>query len=175
MTKTRKRNAKQEAQRILAEHSVRSAPVGVERIARALGASLEVRPLDEQLSGMIFIKAGVPVIGVNALHHPHRQRFTIGHEVGHLVLHRDRLEGVVHVDKTYPMLRRDQASSTGVDLMEIEANAFAAELLMPEALLEGELTTPLDVDDEERLTALSRKFKVSTSAMRYRLIGYFFE
>jgi Zn-dependent peptidase ImmA (M78 family) len=175
MTKSGKRNAKKEAQRVLEEQGIRAAPVAVERIAKAIGASLEVRPLDEQLSGMIFIKQGIPVIGVNALHHPHRQRFTIGHEIGHWVLHRDRLEGVVHVDKMYPMLRRDQASSTGVDLMEVEANAFAAELLMPEFLLEGELTTPLDIDDEDRVSALSRKFKVSTSAMRYRLNGYFFD
>ena len=30
---------------------------------------------------------GTVMIGVNSLHHLHRQRFTIAHECGHLVLH----------------------------------------------------------------------------------------
>ncbi|MBA4192684.1 MAG: hypothetical protein C0467_32355 [Planctomycetaceae bacterium] len=174
MKKPGKKNAKEQAQKVLADTGIQGAPVAVDKIARSFGAVIEVRPLDEQLSGMIFVKDGAPVIGVNALHHPHRQRFTIAHEIGHWVLHRKQLEGVVHVDKTYPMLRRDQESSSGVDLIEIEANAFAAELLMPEALLAGELATPLDIDDEKRLIALSRKYRVSVSAMRFRLLGYFF-
>ena len=32
-----------------------------------------------------FIRDGVRIIGVNALHHPNRQRFSIAHELCHLL------------------------------------------------------------------------------------------
>lgn len=86
-------------------------PVPVERIARALGAQLRYSPLDNEISGMIFIRDGAPIIGVNSLHHPHRQRFTIAHEIGHLELHRDELAASVHVDKSFPILHRDEKSA----------------------------------------------------------------
>lgn len=175
MTKPRKKAARDKAQKLLAQLGVASVPVPVEKVARALGAVIEARPLDGALSGAIFVKNGVPVIGVNSLHPENRQRFTIAHEIGHWVLHRDRLQGVVHVDKTFPVLRRDQESASGIDLIEIEANAFAAELLMPTASLELEFATPLDIDDEDRLSRLAKQFKVSVSAMRYRLLGYFYD
>jgi len=173
MVKPRKKAAREQAQKLLTKLEIATIPVPVEKIARGLGAAIELRPLDEELSGVIFIKDGTPIIGVNSLHHENRRRFTIAHEIGHLILHGDRLQGVVHVDKTFPVLRRDQESASGIDLIEIEANAFAAELLMPTASLELEFATPLDIDDEDRLSRLAKQFKVSTSAMRYRLLGYF--
>jgi Zn-dependent peptidase ImmA (M78 family) len=42
---------------------------------------------------MIYISDGMPIIGINSLHHPNRQRFSIGHEIGHLVLHRNSFPG----------------------------------------------------------------------------------
>lgn len=84
---------------------------------------------------MIYISDGTPIIGINSLHHPNRQRFSIGHEIRHLALHRNLTSGKVHVDKEFlvqlPTLNRDAASALGTDLIEIEANRFSAELLMP--------------------------------------------
>ena len=88
---------------------------------------------------MIYIKDGVPIIGVNSLHHPNRQRYTIAHELGHLELHRQLITSEVHVDKGFPVLMRDPKSATGTELHEIEANQFAAELLMPRTLIEQAL------------------------------------
>lgn len=169
----RKRLARQEAQRLLREHSVSAAPVPVEKLARALGAIVQFGIFDDELSGFVYVKDGVPMIGVNEGHHQNRQRFTIAHEIGHLILHKDRIGESVHVDKQYPVLRRDQNSATGVESMEIEANAFAAELLMPEALLKDEANVPIDIDDEGRITILAKRFKVSPAAMRNRLLGLF--
>jgi Zn-dependent peptidase ImmA (M78 family) len=56
--------------------------VPVDRIAKGLGAQLRFSPLDEELSGMIYISDGTPIIGINSLHHPNRQRFSIGYEIG---------------------------------------------------------------------------------------------
>jgi len=162
--------ARATARALLEEHGVKSAPVPVERIVKSRNIVLRYAPLDEELSGMAFIKDGVGVIGVNALHHPNRQRFSIAHELAHHVLHKEHIEAAVHVDKGFRVLHRDRLASEGVDPLEIEANAFAAELLMPEHFLKDVLDqSGLDIEDDERIEALARKFRVSASAIRYRL------
>ena len=158
------------ARELLERLGMHTAPVPVDKVARALGAQLRFSPLDEELSGMIYIKDDVPIIGVNALHHPNRQRFTIAHEIGHLAMHRDQLSNTVHVDKQLVILMRNQVSSTGQEQMEVEANRFAAELLMPTDVFEKVLLdTPVDIDDEKPLLELSRKFKVSKQAIEFRI------
>ena len=160
------------AQGLLEQLDVHIIPVPVDKIARALGARLFYSPLDEELSGMVYIKDGVPIIGVNSLHHINRQRFTEAHEVAHLQLHRDYITQAVHVDKRFSesMLRRDAVSATGTQRLEIEANQFAAALLIPRASLEEVLSsTELDVEDERALEDLARKFKVSKATLQYRI------
>jgi Zn-dependent peptidase ImmA (M78 family) len=171
MRKSR-RSIEEQAQALLNELNIRSIPVPLERIARALGARLSFSPLDEELSGMIYIKNSVPIIGVNSLHHPHRQRFTLAHEIAHLHLHRDQITHAVHVDKRFAetALRRDGRSSKGVDEKEIEANQFAAALLVPmERLLDELEKAELDVEDERALDDLARRFKVSKATLQYRI------
>lgn len=159
---------------LLEERGVRTAPVPVERIAKGLDAQLRFSPLDDELSGMVYVKDGTPIIGVNALHHPNRQRFTLAHEVGHLVLHRAEITRQIHVDKGFPILMRNAASGVGDDEMEIEANFFAAELLMPEQFLVRSLKgQSFDIDDESAVSTLAKEYKVSTAAMRFRLGNLF--
>lgn len=159
---------------LIEEHGVSTAPVPIERIAKGLDAQLRFSPLDDELSGMVYVKHGTPIIGVNALHHPNRQRFTLAHEVGHLVLHRAEITRQIHVDKGFPILMRNAASAAGIDEMEIEANFFAAALLMPEQFLTRSLQgQPLDIDDEVAVSALAKEYKVSTAAMRFRLGNLF--
>src|SRR6202167_2516650 len=122
------------ASKLLANLGIEEIPVPVEKIAKSLGARVRFSPLDDELSGFVFIKDGVPIIGVNSLHHPNRQRFTIAHEIGHLELHRNMIATAVHVDKSFPALMRNSQSAAGIEQVEIEANQFAAELLMPRAI-----------------------------------------
>jgi len=158
----------QAARSLLEEHAIETMPVPVERIAKSLGIRVEYAPLDDELSGLAHIRDDVPIIGVNALHAPNRRRFTLAHELAHIVLHRDELEHAVHVDRG--SLRRDALAAEGVDPIEIEANAFAAELLMPERLLISELKRqPVDLEDDAAVAALAKRFRVSDAAMRYRL------
>lgn len=159
---------------ILHDLGVRAPPVPVDRIARNLGAQLRYSPLDEQLSGMIYISGQTPIIGINSLHHPNRQRFSIAHEVAHLVLHRQQLiPGKVHVDKEFKVqfmtLNRDETSALGTDRIEIEANQFAAELLMPTAwFLDALGNKPFDIDNEGPIEELAKKFRVSRQALDFR-------
>ena len=163
-TKTARENARQ----LFKEHNIKTAPVPVERIAKALGVRVQYAPLDGDLSGMAYIKDGVPIVGINSLHHPNRQRFTLAHELAHVCLHRAQLESAVHVDRG--SLRRDAVSATGEDPLEVEANAFASELLMPGELLEAALDGHIvDLEDDAMISALAKRFRVSEAAMRYRL------
>ena len=116
---------------------------------------------------MALIKDEQRLIWINSLHHPNRQRFTLAHEIGHHVLHEEILREGVHVDKG--ILRRDTVSSTGTETKEIQANAFASQLLMPNAEI-TRLSQDLDLDDEESIKSLAKKFRVSVAAIQYRLV-----
>ena len=82
---------------------------------------------------------GQVLIGVNSLHHSNRRRFTVAHECGHLLLH----AGETFIDKSFRVNWRDGVSSLAVDRHEIEANQFAAELLMPFEMVVADLRNNL--------------------------------
>lgn len=176
MTDDRKANpvmARARAREVLAEAGISKPPVPVERLIKKKSIVLRHEPLDEDLSGMAYIHDGLSMIGINARHPPNRQRFSAAHELGHHVLHSVEITGTVHVDKgATRMLLRDGSSSLGVDRLEIEANAFASELLMPRELLVAEMGgVPIDVEDDRQVEGLAKKFRVSAHAMRVRLLG----
>ena len=94
------------------------------RIAARWGASVKVEPLEPGLSGFIHKPSGeCPRIYINASEDPMRQRFTLAHEIGHLVE-----RNVVAKDDDYSFVDR---RSDSYDLHEFFADEFAGELLMP--------------------------------------------
>lgn len=158
------------ATQMLEAFAISTAPVPIDRIIKRKQISLQYAPLEEDLSGMAYIKDGLSIIGINALHHPNRQRFSAAHELGHHVLHSEVIKQAVHVDKGHRVLLRDDLSSQGVDALEIEANAFASELLMPRDLVIKALNDDgVDIEDDAQIDALAKKFRVSSSAIRFRL------
>jgi Zn-dependent peptidase ImmA (M78 family) len=79
------------------------------------------------------------------------------------------LQSQLFIDR-YVAFRRDDHSSTGNDREEVEANRFGAALLMPESLLREEIRKhDLDLDDEDALSFLAKRFHVSLAAMTNRL------
>jgi Zn-dependent peptidase ImmA (M78 family) len=165
----RKRWAKEldeKTTRLLTGHGLLAEPVDVEALARQLGATVRRDELEDDVSGFLLVEHGVSTITVNSRHHMNRQRFTIAHECGHLHLHAgagDRL----WVDKTH-FYRA--TSKPGEDLQEIQANQFAAGILLPEHLVRTSLNgrTPLTEVDISRLAS---RFEVSDRAMTVRLIS----
>ena len=148
---------------------ISSPPVPMDVIAKALGATLRFAPFDGELAGMLVRDEDNDrvVIGVNSLHHIHRQRFTIAHECGHLRLHQGKQ---VHIDRTFRVNRRDDTSSQAIDPEEIEANRFAAELLMPLKMVIKDLTErDLDIEDESELKVLADRYRVSLQALTFRI------
>ena len=155
---------------LLHECGVASVPVPVEKVAAFLGAVVRYSELEESLSGLLHVKEGKPIIGVNSRHPANRQRFTIAHEIGHLELHRELIADQVHIDRKFPVLLRDEDSATGTRRIEVEANRFAAKLLMPSYLLVPMLKKQgFDIDEEEPLKRLARKFLVSRQALEFRI------
>ncbi|MCC2102681.1 MAG: ImmA/IrrE family metallo-endopeptidase [Hyphomicrobiales bacterium] len=142
-------------------------PVDVMAVAARLGA--EVRPFDlsADVSGILYREGDRRVIVVNQHHSVARQRFTIAHEIGHLALHKGE---AVHVDEKFPIYFRDGRSTTAENVLEIEANAFAANLLMPADWLRADLDSMrIDFSDDEALVRLADRYQVSTQAMALRL------
>ena len=76
----------------------------------------------------------------------------------------------VHIDRIYRVNLRDAVSSQATDRDEIEANRFAAELLMPFCFLVVDVEDGyIDIEDEEEIKDLAEKYRVSMQAMTIRL------
>jgi Zn-dependent peptidase ImmA (M78 family) len=169
MARKRTRNAEIEriVDDVLQQHRITHPPVPIELIARSLGAELRYHPYDGELSGMLFQDGSRTVIGVNSLHHPNRQRFTIAHECGHMFLHRSQ---EMFIDRGSIRFNRDAKSAEGSDVHEMDANQFAAEILMPRKFLErdvAEMST--DIEDEAAIIELAKKYRVSQQALLWRI------
>jgi len=160
--------ARRKAIELLESSKVKKAPVPVEKLAELAGASVTLEPFAGELSGMVHRKPdGTAVIGVNSLDAPNRRRFTIAHEIGHLLLHKDES---LHVDEKFPIGLRNELSGMAVDENEIEANQFAAELLMPALFLKKDLENlPDDIEADAAIEKLAKRYQVSAQAMTIRL------
>jgi hypothetical protein len=154
-------------------------PVPVERVAIALLGlfldeaddlrALPGAPADQgRLSGML--DAEEMVIWVDrgeARRSAARRRFTIAHEIGHLVLHVPKVQKVFYDRPGF--IREIDEDPPAAELPELaarerEANVFARELLMPESLVEEQAHAT-----GFNLPALAKRFEVSVPAMRLRL------
>jgi hypothetical protein len=102
--------------------------------------------------GTVRVREDIPYEG--------QRRFAIAHELGHWTLHR----GVTQLHLDRPEQLRDYRK----DPIEVEANAFAAEFLMPQALFESRL--PPGPPDLARLVDVAREFAVGPTAATLRLV-----
>ena len=159
-----------QVEQILEQYNISSPPIDVPFIAKSRGIDLVLADLGD-ISGILFREGNRITIGVNKNHKETRQRFTIAHEIGHLFLHGDE---ALHVDKVFAIKLRNHTSSEAVDLGEIEANAFAAELLMPTEMIQQEmqkLPGVLDYEKDIIIERLAKIFNVSQQATTIRLIN----
>jgi len=165
---TKRPSVEARASLVLRQSGITTPPIPVEVVARRLGLQVSPASLGDDVSGVLVVQEGRGVIGYNSAHSPVRQRFSVAHEIGHYVLHRKASQ--LFIDKEYFAVFRDTHSSTGESRREREANAFAAALLMPTALLRLEIERQgLHLADEATLDSLAGLFRVSRQAMAYRL------
>jgi Zn-dependent peptidase ImmA (M78 family) len=122
------------------------------------GADVAVISLDDGLDGMAASSADAKLIVLATSRVPPRQRYTLAHELGHLLAGDDQ---EVHLDRDV----YDKAQAR--DPSELRANSFAAAFLMPEDLLRGAVGT--DGLREQAFATLACELKVSPSALAIRL------
>lgn len=152
------------ARRVLTRFQIEQPPVPVEQIAHDLGVRVRYEDFPDELSGAIAHVMQGAVIAVNTGHRETRQRFTIAHELGHYLMHREA-DGFYDRGSEIRVDLRSNRSAMGTDSREIEANRFAAELLMPRRMILAA------INDAHRIEAstLALTFGVSEEAMTYRL------
>lgn len=126
----------------------------LEDLAFALEADVFYRPLEPDISGFIVKEAGHPAeIFINSTNHSNRQKFTLAHEIGHLV---DRMRIAGDDEYSFTDFR-----GAKYNLHEFFADEFAGALLMPEKDLEAALKEKTELQ-------AARHFGVSLDALRHR-------
>lgn len=165
-----RRNIEATVTEILTRNELLRAPIRLEPILRREGIHFERTALPKDVSGYLFRRDDYALIGVNSRHPTVRQRFTIAHELGHYFLGHRYDE--VHVDKNFVVKYRDVISGKGENPEEVRANAFAAALLMPRALVISDIARlEYDYLDDAALRSLARKYAVSVQSLSIRLMG----
>jgi Zn-dependent peptidase ImmA (M78 family) len=156
------------AEELLARHNVMEPPIDVAGLIEAEGLKVVFKELEDRVSGFLLQAPSGAVVGVNSLHHPNRQRFTMAHELGHHHLHPN--EPTVYVDDIMVHFRGEDIHAPQT-ATEIEANVFAASLLIPEKLIRRDLAErPIDALDDVAVRQLAVRYGVSAQALTIRLI-----
>jgi Zn-dependent peptidase ImmA (M78 family) len=138
-------------------------PVPIEELARSLDI-IRIEELTTQgfEGGLITdVAKSEGVILVNAAAHPRRRRFTIAHELGHFLIPTH----VVPAEGRFLCSANDLRLQTIKEQdrrarMEVEANRFAARILMPKPALMLELERRKE-PDLQHIPQLARHFDVS--------------
>lgn len=133
---------------------IRVVPLSQQDVAKGLSGALHWHPSEDGTSQQLLCR-------YNKEESKERQRFTIAHEIGHFASGHLDDSRVMFRDKTEVFTKRVY------DPLEAQANRFAAELLMPESLVK----TSIQRDGMTTLNQLAKRFGVSESAMRWRLVN----
>lgn len=136
----------------------RSAELDIASVIEAVfGVDVCLTPLGQGFDGLAASTAEAKLILASVTPTAFRQRFTIAHELGHLLAGDDQ---GVHLDEDI------YGPGSKSDSSEVRANAFAAAFLMPE----GELREAVGPGvDQEAFARLSMQLMVSPNALTYRL------
>ena len=152
---------------------VSSIPVNIEGMIRAFDIDLDKNAnLKEGVLGEIRKIDSKYKISIQKTDHYYRKRFTMAHELGHYLFHRDKIgDGI---DDTEEYRAKYRLSTSVVDADEIEANGFAAGVLMPSsAVLEYAKNRGVfkkdGTRDEDAIKEIATAFQVSVAAMTITL------
>jgi Zn-dependent peptidase ImmA (M78 family) len=159
------RQVESKANEVLRRHNLTTVPIDPLLLARREGIRVNNATFaDSNVVGMIVKRGNDVSVLVNRDDPPYRKRFTIAHELGHHFLHLSS-DGEI-IDREANLFRRQPGEDRTMSperRREIQANLFAASLLMPE-------------DDVRRywqerrsIEELAKIFKVSEEAMGYRV------
>src|SRR3712207_4169795 len=107
----RQADLERKAADLLQHHVTTNPPMAVDRITEAHGIRSAYKPMDGDLSGMLYREPnGTTVMVINADNAPTRRRFTIAHDIAHLRLH----DSTLQVDRPITVRFRNEQSSLAV-------------------------------------------------------------
>jgi len=142
-------------------------PVKVEQLPRRLEIEYRLVPFRNGISGMLErLKTGFRIT-VNELDPTTRRRFTVAHELGHYMLHGHmlRVGDGIDDDKAYRSTEIGLYHNKKIGpAQEIEANRFAANLLMP-----YDRVAEYWSREGATLESMASLFRVSQRSMEIRL------
>ena len=118
---------------------------------------------DEALAGFILFKNGHGLIFTEKNGHPGFCRFTKAHELGHFWDFRKKNK-ITFACRDVP---RNIQNAANFDYVEVRANQFAAELLMPAEIMQEYANLP--GNPEDFINEVSERFGVSRAAAKIRL------
>lgn len=117
-----------DAFRLREKHADGLSPVDVFGLIQELEIPLSFEPLDDLLGACVRVSSTEVGILITTQRDLHMQRFTAAHELGHFILEH---EGSLDREVRMP------GDTRGRDPREIEADAFAAQFLMPNWLVKA--------------------------------------
>lgn len=124
------KNAEEQALILLEKLGLKEPPIDPFKIAKELGINIAFVDFKENdILGFYDEEGSNKTIFIKKNDYYLRQRFTVGHELGHFILHREWAKSA-----NYEMLRTDDGFNKNE--IELEADAFAANLLVPKKFLE---------------------------------------
>lgn len=139
-------------------------PVPVGAIASSLGLIVKLSTLPVGISGEIRPDPNARngfAIKVNRHEAKERQRFTLAHEIAHYLLHPDFIKDGLSDDVLY----RSSLSNR----KEAEANRLAADILMPNVLVQEWMKQFPDSNIESHLDDVAKYLEVSKLALGFRI------
>ena len=165
MSERSRAEVEQKALEVLMQHGLYALPIDPVQLANRLGVTVNnAKFADDSLAGLIARRGDSIRILVDQADPPYRKRFSIAHELGHHFLH--LLEDGEIVDNRADMFREREPVDAPISserLREIQANWFAAALLMP-----GEFVRQQWAGNPS-ISYMARVFNVSEEAMGYRV------
>lgn len=108
---------------------------------------------------------GISIMINDSIENPERKNFTIAHEIGHLLFHVDRsktFQSYIETKKNLVIFDNEFKN----ELQEVEANAFAAHLLLPDKVLKYQLLSSMNAYQIKRISG------ISIVALRWRITQY---
>lgn len=152
------------SQRVLTRFDVDlTRPIDLLDLARQLGVLVQYGPLPRLAGAYVVTDAGPPGIVVNTRLPLAKQRYTLAHEIGHHVLE----HGATYDADT------ERLGFALIDDNERAAEAFAAWLMMPRALVQHVISplTPLQLTDAASIYQISLQLRASYAATVRHLVS----
>lgn len=139
--------------------------IDLELVAYSLNADVKRAALSD-CEGNIIGTDEKAIITVNNDADPRRQRFSLGHELGHWI--NDRGKNLTYRCDTNDMRQRSMSKDNFRQQKEVRANQFSAELMMPNHIF-GRYLSNLDITTDS-VNYLANEFNVSLTSTAIRFV-----